>query len=431
MSGSISGVQARCKQENNNIFYIHCYAHCLNLALIDSICEKSNTKSGLKNSSLIFDFLGTVQFVYTFLENSAIRHAVLENIAKESGQRFLTLKSLSTTRWACRAEAVSSIKKNYKIILSALHNICDDCTIPEIRAKGLFKQLQTIEFIFSLCMMEPILQMILIASKSLQSSNLDLLTAVQLINSLKKSLISMRNSEQYDETFNKCLKICKGDDIEIPEVRNRKVSTKVDSIKNQHMFVSKSEELKVTVYYKTLDILINGLHSRFTQESLDMINAVGNMISLEIHQTNLYEVLQTIFLISHEGLVAELRILKSVPNGSSTKAVYNWLDFLKENQRQNVFPNFKKVLIHFATIPVTSCSCERVFSKLPIVKSKLRSTMLQERLESFLLLLVEQEKLMNVQIEEVIDEFKSMNNERECSGSHMCEAVTWYIVKYK
>jgi len=289
MSGSISGVQARCKEENNNVFYIHCYAHCLNLALIDSICEKSNTKSGLKNSSLIFDFLGTVQFVYIFLESSPIRHAVLENIAKESGQWFLTLKSLSTTRWACRAEAVSSIKKNYNIILSALHNICDDCTIPEIRAKGngLFKQLQTFEFIFSLCMMEPILQMILIASKSLQSSNLDLLTAVQLINSLKKSLISMRNSEQYDEMFNKCLKICKEHDIEIPEVRNRKVFTKVDSIKNQHMFVSKLEELKVTVYYKTLDILINGLHSRFTQESLDMINAVGNMISLEIHQTNL------------------------------------------------------------------------------------------------------------------------------------------------
>jgi len=39
--------------------------------------------------------------------------------------------------------------------------------------------------------------------------------------------------------------------------------------------------------------------------------------------------------------------------------------------------------------------------------------MLQERLESFLLLFVEQEKLMIVQIEEVIDEFKSMNNERE------------------
>jgi len=37
MSGKISGVQAKCKAENDKIIYVHCYAHCLNLALIDSI----------------------------------------------------------------------------------------------------------------------------------------------------------------------------------------------------------------------------------------------------------------------------------------------------------------------------------------------------------------------------------------------------------
>lgn len=44
MSGKISGVQARCKAENNKIIYVHCYAHCLNLALIDSISKKSEKK---------------------------------------------------------------------------------------------------------------------------------------------------------------------------------------------------------------------------------------------------------------------------------------------------------------------------------------------------------------------------------------------------
>jgi len=51
---------------------------------------------------------------------------------------------------------------------------------------------------------------------------------------IEKSLISMRNSEQYDEMFAKCLKICKECDIEIPEVKKRKVFIKVDSTKNQH-----------------------------------------------------------------------------------------------------------------------------------------------------------------------------------------------------
>lgn len=81
-------------------------------------------------------------------------------------------------------------------------------------------------------MMEPILQIIFIVSKLFQRSYLDLLTAVQLIISLKKSLNSMRNSEQYDEMFAKCLNKCEEHDIQIPKVRNRKVSIKVDSIKN-------------------------------------------------------------------------------------------------------------------------------------------------------------------------------------------------------
>lgn len=44
MSGSKGGVQAKCKEQNTNIKYVHCYAHCLNLALVDSVCEKSTSK---------------------------------------------------------------------------------------------------------------------------------------------------------------------------------------------------------------------------------------------------------------------------------------------------------------------------------------------------------------------------------------------------
>jgi len=90
MSGHISGVQACCKQKNNKIIYVHCYGHCLNLALIDSIFKKNNR--------IIFDFLETLQFAYTFIESSPSRHAVLEKISNECNQK---LKSLST-RWDCR-----------------------------------------------------------------------------------------------------------------------------------------------------------------------------------------------------------------------------------------------------------------------------------------------------------------------------------------
>lgn len=40
MSGKISDVQVRCKAENNKLIYVHCYAHCLNLTLVDYISKK-------------------------------------------------------------------------------------------------------------------------------------------------------------------------------------------------------------------------------------------------------------------------------------------------------------------------------------------------------------------------------------------------------
>jgi len=96
MSGGIGGVQAKCKVENKNILYVHCYAHCLNLALVDSVCEKDNR---FKNNRCIFNFFGTIQFIYIFIEGSPTRHAVLEKIIAASfGQKFATLKSLSTTK---------------------------------------------------------------------------------------------------------------------------------------------------------------------------------------------------------------------------------------------------------------------------------------------------------------------------------------------
>jgi hypothetical protein len=55
------------------------------------------------------------------------------------------------------------------------------------------------------------------------------------------------------------------------------------------------------------------------------------------------------------------------------------------------FVNVHKALKLFTTIPVTSCSCERAFSKLSLVKIKLRSRMLQKIMDALMLIFVEQE----------------------------------------
>lgn len=83
MAGNIGEVQAKCKEKNSNILYMNCYAHCLNLSLIDSICASSKSKGEVKKDRTVFNFLGTVQFVYLFIESSPMRHACLKKYQKK------------------------------------------------------------------------------------------------------------------------------------------------------------------------------------------------------------------------------------------------------------------------------------------------------------------------------------------------------------
>ncbi|KAF0758032.1 zinc finger MYM-type protein 1-like [Aphis craccivora] len=75
--------------------------------------------------------------------------------------------------------------------------------------------------------------------------------------------------------------------------------------------------------------------------------------------------------------------------------------------RNVLFNNFSIILKKFPVIPVTSCKCERSFSKLTQVKSKLRTSMVQERLNSLMLIAIEQEIAVHINVDAVIDDFEN------------------------
>jgi hypothetical protein len=59
-------------------------------------------------------------------------YTVLEKLAKEVNTKLVTLKSLSTTRWACIYEAVADIKLNYIALVKTLENIYENTKLPDI-----------------------------------------------------------------------------------------------------------------------------------------------------------------------------------------------------------------------------------------------------------------------------------------------------------
>ncbi|XP_070180517.1 52 kDa repressor of the inhibitor of the protein kinase-like [Littorina saxatilis] len=74
-----------------------------------------------------------------------------------------------------------------------------------------------------------------------------------------------------------------------------------------------------------------------------------------------------------------------------------------EHCNKDFYPNVHKLLSLLCTLPITTCECERSFSRLRVLKNYLRSTMGEDRLVGLALMLVHRN--VPEDVEEVVDTF--------------------------
>lgn len=90
------------------------------------------------------------------------------------------------------------------------------------------------------------------------------------------------------------------------------------------------------------------------------------------------------------------------------------LNYLIQNNLQQVFPNFYVSLRILLTLPVTVASGERSFSKLKLIKNYLRSTMSQERLTNLATISIEHEIASKLETSKLIKQFAEIKARRAC-----------------
>lgn len=90
--------------------YLHCYARRLNLAWESSLFLVPKSKNAL----------GTIQSLYNFAGESAKRVAFLKVIEVEGELLYLSIKSLTEARWACRYKAMRVVDEQLKQIMKML-----------------------------------------------------------------------------------------------------------------------------------------------------------------------------------------------------------------------------------------------------------------------------------------------------------------------
>lgn len=404
MSGNYNGLQARIKRLSPTAVYIPCASHSLNLSV------NFSSESCLQASN----YFSLVQEIYVFFSSSTHRWSILLNRCK------ISLKRLSDTRWSARADAVAALKLNYKAIIdifSAIANDQDEKPITKNEASALLKKMQKFEPALLTTIWCKILERVNATSKALQDPSLNIFTSIELLKSLVSFVQTLRgNFDSTNGIENEAATLV--DDATYKEdiSRTRKRKLFFDESKENEVHLSGKEKFKVEAHYVICDSIIQDLERRIkSYHTVDErfkcffsnIDDVAFEESVNILK-NTYTSDVEVDVLNDE--MAHFRILCDNMNKKEMIEKFELVQSLK-----STFPNVLTLLEIFFTIPVSNASGERSFSALKRIKTYLRSTISQERLDALSLIHIEGSNLEKLDCNLIIDQFAK----NKCRKKHI------------
>ena len=408
MSGKLGGVQKLIKDKAPMAYYVHCYAHRLNLILIDTV-------KVVPHADNVFSLL---EKLYIFVSNSIV-HECFISLQKEMhpGEKIQELQNLSETRWWARATSCNNALLRFECIMRLLHQVSNkDKGARATDARGLLAQMNY-KFLQLLHFFKEILSMVNKISEQLQDPNLDLAKAWQLISMLKKELECIRNSEhiKYNEEVGILCRKC-GINIEGKQVRPRRPPESLsDYVVTDAIGKSVTVDPEVTfhanAFVSVLDCMLSELDRRFSSDAkaiMEGVSALSPTCESFLDHHALKEMALR-YQICHDGLVHEIHLVQRLV-GSNCKTVLQFL--LQICPYKQAFDCLYNLLVISIMLPVTTASCERSFSKMKLVKTFLRNSMCHDRLSQLALLSIESNRAEALDLEQFVDEFDSRHDNR-------------------
>ena len=402
MKGKNKGVQKRVLEVNPRAFYTPCGCHSLNLAL----CDMAN--SCIKAKS----FFGIVQCIYILFLSSTKRWKVFEDNVKG-----LTLKSLSQTRWESQVESVKAIRFQAPEIKAALNHLVETCDDPKTfrDAKSLSSDIMDFEFLFGMVIWYNVLSAINRVSKMLQSKDMAIDVAITHL----KALISFFETYReigYESDKITAKEIAAQMEVEPTFYEKRIVHRKkhFDENINDEITHSAEESFRVDYFLYIIDQALSSLKLRFEQfqKYEDTFGFLFDFKKLQTADENCLKCwcdkLEEFLKYDGDSDIdwmksfSKLQIVRNCLPKETKKAI-EVLDYIK--MMDCCFPNVWIAYRILLTIPVTVASAERSFSKLKLIKSYLRSTMSQERLNGLAMVSIEKEVLKQIDCNSIISDF--------------------------
>lgn len=410
MSGKYRGMQALILEKNHLSAFVPCCGHSLNLV----------GKAAANSCPSAVQFFDFMQDLYTFFTASTERYQILiEKLSKKKSGQFYVLKKLSDTRWSCRAEATKAIVEGYSEIEEALTSISSDIEQKDIvrnEATHLLQKMSSLETALFATFWNDILERFNATNKMLQDPKMVLESAMRALESLKLFVESKRNDfDKYEEAAKK---ISHNDQYLQSRTRARNVRLNpLDYGKAQDANLSPKEKYKVSAFIPVIDQLCVSLTERlYAYEAVRSRFGFLNHIE-KMDVENLHASAEALVKVYEDDLEPSLgnELVQFVSLIDAYKKDYGkdrspelfYYQILEDQNFRATFPNIEIALRMYLVLMVSNCTGERSFSKMKIIKNRLRTTMGQNRLSKLSLLSIESDLLRELDFSELINDFSA------------------------
>ncbi|KAJ1266587.1 hypothetical protein BS78_08G163800 [Paspalum vaginatum] len=388
LRGEFNGLQKQIRDENPYAFYVHCFAHQLQLVIVSvaSCCSSFD------------DFFNYVGLIVTSSSASCKRkdklltkhrETILNKI--ESGEIFkgrglhqtTSLARPGDTRWGSHFTTLIRIESMWDSVVKVLSMIHEDERNPG-RAGGLVRKMESFSFVLNMKLMLKVFRITNDLSLLLQRKDQNIVQAMSLLVDVKIRLVNLRN-EGWEPLLEEVKSFCVAKNIPIPNMDE--AIPRWGRSRLQGDLITRGHHYHVDTFFAALDAILTEMDHRFNEVSSELLvcfsclDPRNNFSKFDVDKiarlTEIYD--EDFSFVDRSNIRDQLgNYIIHVRRMDAFAACHDLGSLaikMVELERDRAFPLVYRLLELALILPVATASVERAFSAMHFIKTDLRNKM--------------------------------------------------------
>jgi hypothetical protein len=423
MRGEFNGLQSLIMRDSKTAYYVHCFAHQLQLVIVATVRKHKGVSNFLNMISILLNVVG----------GSAKRRDMIRDINYEQVKHALGCGQLETgtglnqeqclqrpgdTRWSSHYKTLKSLVSMFPTIVQVLKVVEKDDRDWKNRdqASNLLVYFQSFDFVFYLHLMLTTLSATNSLSLALQRKDQDIVNAIGCLKSTRLHLDDLRR-DGWEKLLEEVNQFCDFHEINRVEMENAYVDPrqprKKSGITNKHHYA-------VDCFNDIIDWLIQELDSRFSETTSQLLVCSAAFSPRDSFHAFNGEALMSLAKLYPDDfnndemrdLSHQLRLyiadVREDHRFSNINTIGELSQKMVQTEKYRLYKLVYRLLKLVLVLPVATATVERCFSGMKIVKTSLSNRLGDQHLSHRLICYIEKEEMKKISNEVVIRRFMTM-----------------------